>query len=40
MHNHFVVPTDGLRELFAPGRLSESVQNSSIHSGFLATEGL
>jgi hypothetical protein len=40
MHNHFVVTSDWLGELFAPGRFSERVQNSSIHSGFLATEGL
>jgi len=40
MHDHFVVPSDWLGEWLAPRLLSKSVQNGSIHSGFLGTEGL
>jgi hypothetical protein len=40
MHDHFIVSSDWLGERLAAGRLSKSVQNGSIHSGFLGSEGL
>jgi hypothetical protein len=38
MHDYLTVTCDWLGELLAPGRLSERVQNSGIHGGFLSIE--